>query len=88
MAASWDGSTNRIYVDTVDQGVLSSEATGTGLPVEHAIGRTNFSSGDYFDGRIDDVRIYNRALCPDEVVEVGEKGRPRGVRILQWIELK
>lgn len=46
------------------------------------------ASGDYFDGRVDDVRIYGRLLCPDEVNAAYKGGRPTGVRILQWVETR
>lgn len=41
-----------------------------------------------FDGRIDDVRVYNRALPPEEVFQIYDGSRLRGVRILSWIETR
>ena len=63
----------KIYVD----GKLRNVATGSGN-----IGTTgnirigsNYSGGwNYFRGEIDDVRIYNRALSPDEVRQLYEWG--------------
>ena len=46
------------------------------------------SSGDYFNGRVDDVRVYQRALCPDQIHELYKGGRPNGVRIIKWIEVR
>lgn len=46
------------------------------------------SSGDYFGGRVDDVRVYQRALCPDQIYELYKGGRPNGVRIIKWIEVR
>lgn len=35
-----------------------------------ALGWTNGSAGGYFNGRVDDVRVYNRALTPGEIAEI------------------
>jgi len=88
VVAVWDGSTNKVYVDGVDQGALSTEATSTGWLTENSLGR-NYTSSDYhFDGPLDDARIYSRALCPDEVTQLYNRGGPVGVRIIEWIEAK
>lgn len=39
------------------------------------IGRTSMS--DYFDGQIDDVRVYNRALSQQEIVQLYETNKPQ-----------
>jgi uncharacterized delta-60 repeat protein len=41
-----------------------------------AIGREGDSAADYFDGSIDDVFIYNRALSPEEVVSLFLQASP------------
>ena len=43
-------------------------------------------TGDYLDGRVDDVRIYRRALCASEIEFLASQGY-RGVRILRWTEI-
>ncbi len=57
---------NKLYVD----GVLvdeSTDPTTLGFDVDHhEIGR-DYISGAYFDGTIDEVRIYNRALSAEEI---------------------
>lgn len=60
--------TIHLYVNGVDQG----SATWTGTPGASGMGSFNFGkSGDYadnyFKGKVDDVRIYNRALPLSEV---------------------
>ena len=45
-------------------------------------------SGGYLQGRVDDVRVYGRSMCPDEVNATYKGGRPSGVRILNWIETR
>jgi len=46
------------------------------------------SSGAYYAGRVDDVYLYQRALCPEQVYELYKGGRPKGVRIIKWIEVR
>jgi hypothetical protein len=45
-------------------------------------------SGDHFDGRLDDVRVYSRALCPGEIDDLYQAGRPAGIRIIRWVETR
>lgn len=41
-----------------------------------------------WDGLMDDFRIYNRALCGDEIKRIHGGGEPPGVRILEWVEIR
>jgi hypothetical protein len=43
-----------------------------------------------FTGKLDDVRVYTRALCPAQIMEiVNDGGGPyQGVKILQWVETR
>ncbi|HXK31646.1 MAG TPA: LamG-like jellyroll fold domain-containing protein [Candidatus Paceibacterota bacterium] len=40
-----------------------------------AIGASSVGLNNFFDGSIDDVRIYNRALSPEEVKRLYNMGR-------------
>ena len=69
IVGTFDGSNARIYIN----GVLRNTVAITG-PVwtvatasAFAIGRLGALSSDYFDGRIDDVAVYNRALTLAEI---------------------
>jgi glucose/arabinose dehydrogenase/chitodextrinase len=66
VAGTYDGSTLHLYVNGVL--VASQAQTGalqqSGLPLH--IGGDTYS-GEFFTGRIDEVRIYNRALSPSEI---------------------
>lgn len=71
---TWDGTTARIYVDGVQRGSAAAPAGFGALadityPVRIGTdARYAPSTGDrYFEGLIDDVRIYGRALEPQEV---------------------
>jgi hypothetical protein len=64
VAAASDGTVVRVYVDGVERSraAVSKEAVWT--PVH--VGTDNVLTGS-FDGVIDDVRVYNRALSSDEI---------------------
>jgi len=66
LAGSYDGSALRLYVNATQ--VSSLTQTGgiqvTGSPLR--IGGDTYS-GEFFPGRIDEVRIYNRALSQSEI---------------------
>jgi glucose/arabinose dehydrogenase/PKD repeat protein len=67
LAATYDGSAIRIYVDGVlvaTQGGVTAPPT-TGNPLR--IGGDTIGSDEFFDGSIDEIRIYDRALTADEV---------------------
>ncbi len=70
IALSFDGTTAKIYIDSSEDG---SGSAGVGSHADHPyeIGRKQHGGGgDHFNGRIDDVRIYNRALPESEIAEV------------------
>ncbi len=70
IAGIWDGS----YIYLYENGVQKASSTQTISPqittYPVTIGRDNGSQ--YFDGSVDDVRIYNRALSADEVKRMYE----------------
>ncbi|UCF14462.1 MAG: LamG domain-containing protein, partial [Phycisphaerales bacterium] len=74
-SATWDGSAARIYVN--GEMVLEQAQTGTlvppGLPLR--IGHRNGSS-HYFNGSIDEVRVYNHALTDVEIQAAMEDALP------------
>ena len=66
MAATYDGTTARIYID----GTLAASSTYTGNvggSNTWRIGAYGSTAGGFFDGLVDDVRIYSRALSPTEI---------------------
>lgn len=90
IGAVGNGTSLTLYVDGLEV------ATGGSLTATYGNNADVFkigegvmdSSGGYFDGRIDEVRVYSRALCPEEINTVYKGGRPPGVRILQWLETR
>jgi glucose/arabinose dehydrogenase/PKD repeat protein len=67
LATTWDGTTWRLYVD----GVQKASRAFAG-PIRVSSGPLKIGGngiwGEWFSGRIDDVRVYNRGLTAAEVV--------------------
>ncbi len=42
----------------------------------------------HWDGLVDDVRIYSRALCQDEIQDLASSSPSEGVRIIRWVEAR
>ena len=66
LAVTYDGGTARFYIDGVE--VASRSAATVGTSDVWRIGAYGGSPGGFFDGVVDDVRIYDRALSPTEIV--------------------
>jgi hypothetical protein len=77
-----------LYVDgQLDASVASSGSISTNnYDVE--IGRNAQAGGREFHGAIYDARVYDRALCPDEILQLYGGGGFEGVRIIQWQEIQ
>lgn len=74
--ATWDGSIIRAYVDgQQDQALPGLSPAGLDTVrntlVNLEVGRAQTATGtDYFNGNLDDLRIYNYALSPSEVADL------------------
>jgi hypothetical protein len=68
IVATWDGTTNRIYINGVER-ANSTTAHNSGAVETLSIG-TYESNFEFWNGLIDDVRIYNRALTASEVLSI------------------
>ena len=78
LVGTYDGANLRLYVDGTQ--VASAAATGS-MPVttdQLVIGSKTPTStaGDHFNGKIDDVRIYNYALTAAEVTTLNGGAAP------------
>ncbi|REJ68876.1 MAG: LamG domain-containing protein [Planctomycetota bacterium] len=88
VAFTWDGSTQRIYVDGAELTPAGTHSTASGWNTGHEIGR-NWHTGPYhFDGLIDDARIYDRALCAEEIAYLDSSTDPKSIRIIRWLEVQ
>jgi len=70
VTAVLDGTTAFFYVNGTLVGTQAfvTSITSDGLPLE--IGRDSPGLVEFFNGKLDDIRIYNRALSPCEVAEL------------------
>ncbi len=90
VAGTYDGTTMRMYVNGSEinnvahsvGGALDQDAT---VPV--TLGAANISGREY-DGRLDDVRVLSRVMCPEEIRGIYRGSRPTGVRIIRWVEVR
>lgn len=64
-----------LYIDGVSQGTQTVTGTPSVVNSNLEIGRFGDNPWYYFDGKIDEVRIYNRALSASEVAQLYNLGR-------------
>ncbi len=64
---TYDGSTMKVYVDGQEEGANSVSFTIDPSTNPLVIGEASDSSGYYFDGKIDEVRVFSKALTPEQV---------------------
>lgn len=78
LAGTYDGATMRLFVDGTEIGSFPKTGMILSDPVELAIGKRSGSTINYFDGIIDDARVYDRALAPGEIATLasGDAGLP------------
>ncbi|MDB6109038.1 MAG: type sorting protein [Pedosphaera sp.] len=83
VAGTWNGTTMAIYYNGVLKASLAAAGTNRTTTDTLAIGAKNGSgtAGDYFQGTLDDVRVYNRGLSASEisVVMAPPLGVPTGL---------
>lgn len=83
----------KLYINGVEEASLSTTASivYSGLGSSIVIGRHgNGMTGMNFTGKVDDVRVYSRALCPEQIQQVIADGGGiyEGVKILKWVETR
>jgi hypothetical protein len=75
VALTYDDTTARLYADGVE---VASEARSWNLVQGLArIGQQVNEANEYWNGSVDDVRIYNKALSPEEVAALSGQTIPR-----------
>jgi hypothetical protein len=82
----------KFYVDGAEVASVSTTVTipYTGLGTKTVVG-AHGNGGTTWDmtGRVDDVRVYSRALCPTEVQALHDGGNAfEGVQIIKWVEIQ
>jgi hypothetical protein len=73
VAVTLNGSTGTLYVDGAQVGIntaMTLKPSDMGATTKNWIGHSQYSADPYLDGRVDDFRIYNRALTASEVTHL------------------
>ncbi|OGD52437.1 hypothetical protein A2608_01205 [Candidatus Azambacteria bacterium RIFOXYD1_FULL_44_10] len=71
----WNGTAGSPYINGKAVSFTGTGSLGSGWGSEHVIGRAYADSAYQFNGLIDEVRIYNRALSAGEVLNLYNSGR-------------
>jgi hypothetical protein len=74
ICVTYDGTMGRLYADGLE--VASGPRTWDLVPGLAHIGRQVNSYAEFWDGMIDDVRVYNKALTPDEIKDIIRRSDP------------
>ncbi|MCF7846946.1 MAG: FG-GAP-like repeat-containing protein [Candidatus Gracilibacteria bacterium] len=79
VSVTYTSTTNdvKVYVDGIDETIASTGIAGYNTDDELVLGRRarGGSSDIYFDGDIDEVRVYSRALTQTEIIDDMQSGR-------------
>jgi hypothetical protein len=84
LTGEYDGSNVTIWVDGVQQGTPTSLVGATLTNTTHAFGFSGYCDGgvgNVYNGIIDDVRVYNRALSATEIAGLYNQGTAGGTQI-------
>jgi hypothetical protein len=74
VAGTWDGATLRLYVNGVDVGNMPMpDLVFDDNPILVGADENGGAPAGFFPGRIDDVRLYDRALTPAEVLQLASQ---------------
>ena len=67
LAGTFDKHTMRIYVDGAEQGSLDRPGPVKANPMHLILGNYEVGHKSHFIGLLDDVRLYDHALTPEEI---------------------
>jgi len=74
----WDGSTMKVYKNGIHISAADRAFTSPVLNGDENLGiGSRYNSDDFFDGIVDEVRIYNRALSDTEILELFNYSPPQ-----------
>lgn len=77
VVGTYDGSVQRIYVDGIERATQSRSGSISTNSLALGIAENTQTAGRWWDGPIDEVRIYNRALSADEVATIYRSGETK-----------
>ena len=72
VAMTYDGATVQLYLDGLPgaSAPIAASPVDSGQPVRLGVDNIDFNGVEYLAASIDDVRIYNRALSSDDILEL------------------
>ncbi|MDQ0877740.1 hypothetical protein QFZ77_006399 [Paenibacillus sp. V4I3] len=85
VAVTLNGSTGILYVDGVQVGTntgMTLKPSDMGATTQNWIGRSQYATDPYLDGRVDDFRIYNSAMSASQIMHLAN-----GQTVLPMAEL-
>ena len=88
LAATFDNATDQVHVYLNGIEVLSTTTTATPSVNSESLTIGKDAAGEYWSGSLDDVRVYNRVLCPTEVQALYSGAPFVGVKIIKWVEIQ
>ncbi|MEN6427633.1 MAG: LamG-like jellyroll fold domain-containing protein, partial [Phycisphaerales bacterium] len=77
IALTYDGTTARLYADGIE--VVSAAKTWNLVRNQARIGQQVNTAGEFWNGAVDDVRIYSQTLSPAEVAALAGQTTPRHI---------
>jgi uncharacterized delta-60 repeat protein len=79
IVGTYDGTTVKVYIDGVERGSAAGGGDLVASSYALNIGRSPYYTDRLFDGVIDEVAIFNRALTPSEVQSIYQHGVADGI---------
>ena len=84
-AVTYDGTTVRLYLDGVETGNWPEAAMSAPSADSFTVGRGTQGASRHFNGSLDDIRLYNTALCAAEIDAIYQQ--TRGIKLVRWQEV-
>jgi Concanavalin A-like lectin/glucanases superfamily len=88
LAATFDNATDQVHVYRNGIEVLSTTTTASPSVNSESLTIGKDAAGEYWPGVVDDVRVYNRVLCPAEVLALYSGAPFQGVKVVKWVEIQ
>ncbi|MBW5448253.1 hypothetical protein GE107_19590 [Cohnella sp. CFH 77786] len=93
IAVTLEGKTATLYLngrEVAKNSNMTLKPSDLGHSIQNYIGKSQFSADPYYDGKIDDFRIYGRALSGQEVMDLMAENLTNGEIVLldkDWLDL-
>ncbi|HZZ72519.1 MAG TPA: LamG domain-containing protein [Pirellulales bacterium] len=88
VVGTWDGTTVKLYVNGALDNSTTTHAAPLGTDTRALYIGGQLGGTGYFNGTLDDLRLFNYALEQDEITNLATQGVSLGVHILKWVEVQ